>query len=468
MNQAIFLILLYLIGLLAGWCWKNHLPPLFIVLSGFLWGLLLWVITATIIWTLPGAVNTGVAILIIALIGLVCFVLNWRLGHWHLQKSDQMLLVGGVAVFSLLAFLFVSINLSTVTVDGLTMITNGTSFGRIGFNETNTGLLNLLVLFTMAVHGAAPMLGESYSYAVQPMLSVSLILNLAYAIYHGIMLQGGKSRLAVLFAILALALMLTSFMVRYALTYVHANLSAGTYLLVALVSLWFADTESNDAWLAPFTAALIAFALLRVEAPIFSIVYLAVMLSLSSLSIRSKIWSLITFSLVVGIWFIYIFLVVQPENHMSSLRILLLIVLPLINLWVLMAMLRTSLGKRRLQPILARLILVSCVSGVLVLFFVYPKNISGLFVGISLLDDWWGLLWVVFLIMLLTPLPGEQLPAFVLLNQMLILGLVLIVAAGIITGGYRLGWDGSGNRMLLHLFPTLIFAIAVKYGTLRS
>ena len=77
--------------------------------------------------------------------------------------------------------------------------------------------------------------------------------------------------------------------------------------------------------------------------------------------------------------------------------------------------------------------------------------------------DWWGLSWGVLLALFVASWTQPRLAYERLLTFTLIVSFILIIVLSFLRSSYRVGWDDSGNRMLIHLMPILCFYVILKF-----
>ena len=80
-NQILFLLGLYLMGFLAGLIYRKRIPFVFISVTGFLWGAVIWAIASTFVLMISVAYFPGVVI-IGTIIFIVLIIVNYGRGRY--------------------------------------------------------------------------------------------------------------------------------------------------------------------------------------------------------------------------------------------------------------------------------------------------------------------------------------------------------------------------------------------------
>jgi hypothetical protein len=273
-NQVLFLLGLYTIGVLTGLLFKKHIPFIFIYLTGFLWGSLIWVIAGVsfLIVSIPySALN--MLLLAIAILITVA-IIHIRRGTWRMTRSEILWLVGVMAAFVLVVSVAAQYNFSVASSDSVQQIMLGRNIANHGFTESATRELASWGVFLPILQSASVFLGDGYLYSAQPAFAFTLLLTFFYLSRRAARQSFSGARVAPAFALLATLALASTYFIVFQAFYIHNSLIAATYLFVAIGSFWLALSERNNVWLVFAMLALTGFSISRTESPLFALIYL--------------------------------------------------------------------------------------------------------------------------------------------------------------------------------------------------
>ena len=293
--QFAFFVILYLLGLWFGLLFKDRVPMSFIILSGFLWGSVFWVLVSLLLLLIPIAYSAESAGLSLLIVFLVIGGLHYRKKTWTLSLRELGFVAIAILMFGGIAAFFVQNNLAIGFTDGISMIAVGESMATHGFTHQNIDLMALVGVFVPMVHAAAVFVGEQYLFSFQPVLSVSFVLVFVYICFRGVSQALQRTWLVGSTVLIITIGMMTTYLITYQALSIHANLPSAIYLFAAVGCFWLTLRDENTGWLPFGILALIGFSLLRTEAPLFGLVVIMLMFGLGSLLIVSALFMLCHF-----------------------------------------------------------------------------------------------------------------------------------------------------------------------------
>ena len=147
MVQILFLSGLYLFGVYFGLLFKRTIPFVFILITGYLWGTLIWIIGGTLlqILTLPYTALSMASLFI--LLGIGISVLHARKKTWKCSNRELILIFCAALVFVLVLLLVSHYNFSIASPDSAVMIATGRRFAFEGFSPAIIEELSLRGVF---------------------------------------------------------------------------------------------------------------------------------------------------------------------------------------------------------------------------------------------------------------------------------------------------------------------------------
>lgn len=472
--QSLLFLFWQALGICLGLPFKKRLPVSFLALSGFLWGALAWALLGLFYLGLGLPYNL-ISMLggLSALCAAILISLFRRRITWN--AADLGWIGGSLSLSGLLTLTLSQFNASIVSPDSLIMIMNGRAFIANGFAPELMSELSLRGVFLPLLQSASKMIGIDYLWALQPVFTLNL---LALFVYAGLRMlrpyaEGGAPTAlrpnrvgAVLVGLGALAVCATTYLV-FQSVYIHNNLPSALYWLGALVCLWLSGRENNPFWIIPAAAALLAFSLLRAEAPLFALALLAVFLNTTQLSARFLRRALYPMLAITAAWYLYLLVHIGQGSFVLDPLKIGLILACLLGFGLLLTILDTGWMQKWLVPHLSEMILILILLGGGALYLWDPQTMhnSTRVLWINMLETGlWGPAWVLLLFLFGLALTR---PAFYnarLFNNSLLIFFCALWVLSSRNQVFQLDWGDSANRMLTHIYPACWLYLAVLFG----
>jgi len=476
-TSLFFLVCVFLQGLAWALARRHELGVRVCSVVAFPLGLLMWVGLCLLFLLTPLGFSATTLFGAWGLLGAwaVARLLAARGRGTRITAAEWRELAIGVAIFVLLAAGLSHWNLDVLTVDSLAVIDKGRLFAFHGAIEGGHALSTRGVFMSIA-QGSSILLGVDYLPALAPLLGLCLLGS--FVLLGARALVGGRAsddlarpRLEgfgwpVAVALLAGLAMMSPYFMLLQLFYVHANLPAALYLFLFAACFCLAEREGEDAWLPLAFAFLLGFCLQRVEAPIVALVMVVLAWSRAQVDARRLMLCLIGFASCLTLWLVVVWLHAGPESRILKpvqTGMLALAVAALVPvLWGLQHESLRSL--RRLVPELVVVVLaLLCGIGWMLRPEAMLASAGALLTNVSSL--YWGAIWLAVLALGLPGLLLEQPVGRRVLLHAGLAYLMLIQLAGVARKlPYRPTWQDSGNRMLVHALPLLMFWLLLVYG----
>jgi hypothetical protein len=465
MMQVLFITGLHAAGAAVGLLFRGRVPIPFIAATGFLWGALLWVALVLVLLLLPvqslgGAAAIGscaAAVALIAAYGL--------LGTWRITGADAAWLAGGVAATATAAAAAGAWNYSLASFDSIVQLMMGRT---IAFEGVVVPLLAEPLgsrgAFLPALHSAAVLIGEGYLHSVQPAFAVSFAM--AFVVLGSRMARhvGMSANAASGLPLLALVALGTTYFILFQAFYIHDSFPSMVYLTAGTCTLWLALHERDESWLIFAIPAFIAFSILRIEGPLFAMIFLAPALTHGRLDFGRRLAAALVYAGSVGTWYLLL-LVLHPGSGFLAAGNNLAVLGLLAGLVGLVGASRVRWVERLMDAHLFTLMLATAVAAIAVLCVLKPGHmqINAGVIGQNLFHSGrWGVTWTIMLLAALFAFPQPRIPHGRLLVGGVALFVLLVLALGALRVPYRVGWGDSANRMMTHILP-----LAALYVTLR-
>jgi hypothetical protein len=472
LRPILFVLLLHGLGSCAALCALRGRHLLYAVSSGLAWGLALHVflglplvLASYAAGSYPlyrigvaGAVDAGAA-----LAAVIVVAANAR--RWGLTLR-RLLVVQGVAIAGLAACTAAAMtwNFSAMSPDSFAYVEHGLALARIhDARQVSLDFVREISIFGVLVHAASGLAGVEYLHFLAPVVTASLLATLAAATAGGILRLARPPWVAAAATILGLTWLMTGYLVVFQVFYVHVNWLAAVYLLLFFHALWMALDTRLERWFEPAAAAAFAFALVRVEGALFLALFVGLLALETGVDERRRPWWVAALALPAATW-CSISAVLGGEGGRIVDRTLLLAMAAALVATVALAWAMRSDRIRRHASALQSYGLVGLAGIVAGMIVARPEHMLShlriLIVNAFLAGGWattWGL---AAALGLAAPLLGR-------LPQQRFLGLSIAgYLGGIVAmtyfGSWRPGWFDSGNRMLVHILPTVAWVLMLK------
>ncbi len=481
-NQILFFLLLYALGLLVVLRFRITSAPYFSFLSAFIWGALGWVV---VIWLLsilsiPISMLSIVFFLLIVFSGL--FVSNIKSYKFMVTIQERTALVLSLIVTLFLIVLFSAYNFSYASPDTFFNILAGRSFAALGW-AVNPSHYVIWGPYLPFIQVASDLFNLEYIYGFNPVMFFVFLISLftLFRYAYKVSFQDYEStisisignlktgiRLEVIFSILALLLIASTRYAQQFIGYIHSNWITGIYFTIFIISIWLALRTKQENWLPIITLSSLALTLCRVESVFYIAVPLFILIHNSELSFRKlQIW-------LAPVMLLNVFWSFQKLRHGYQLdgnkgsdvflygtilffviMLVLLFIIPLIRKWNLLWNFMILLG----------------FGGLFILALIWRPEILLTTIKVTYLNltdvNNWNLVWVFlppFLALAFITKPDQHEEIFQI--TIITYFILLLVFAPIRGAAYRVGWFDSGNRMMLHIYPILVFYVLNKIGLL--
>lgn len=466
MAHILFPVLLYLLGVLLLAPAGDAIPQRFVAWTAFAWGALAWMIGALLVLILPVPYTLAtIAAALVLLAGLVFFALRRRFRPTSVPPWKG--LVWPFAVFVVAVTIPSLLQVAEVHPDTYDMLLMASDLAGGEPSPTTLNNLGLFGLGLPLLQSAAPWFGVAFFYSMPAAFTFTIIAALRTFCYQGLLRLDRSRSDAARIANLVTLLFASTMWVFFQFAYIHNGSIAATYLLLGAGSGWLALVDGKKSWLWLASFALLGMSLARVETVFFAIAFFVVLLSLDRFSIGMWPRLLLPFTALLLAWYGWLLLVARPETKfLTPSRILVF--------GGVVAIFFAAVSSLQLAPLhriprrhLYRWLLAALGLIAAVMVVVYPaerffdpmwSTIVTLFlVGVT----WWGLIWwfVVAALLLLARAPQFQYQRA--LSRVITAFFALYVIFGLLHG-YAAAFDGSGNRMALHILPVIFLYLTLR------
>lgn len=401
---------------------------------------------------------------------LICAGAAWRAyrARQLLTLAASMSAVCGLSAAGV-SLVYVSMR-PTLTSDSYMLVMLG-SAARSGRLETKSSAVADYPFMVVHVQALARDLGAEYSlYAA----GVTACLGIVGAL--GIAARcSSESRRIRVFGGLALATAAaTSYVLRVQLSYLNSHLLAAA-LLAAIVAMiaWCGSNGADHGSIGMIGLFLAGYTIVRVEGLMIVTMLLVVLIHTVSITTAHAI-RLGSIALIVpSVWYAALVVGGASGDILGPVELAVLLVAP----WIVLAVGRAS-GAGRLGPLVdPRLMMATFGIAVVGLSFLrrpeVPKSLATMIQNTLITGGWGPFWWLATALAVASAVPAAwpqrartertDAPAGVSPWTGAIGSYLLVVAVlgAVRSLPYRSGWDDSGNRMLVHIAPTVVIALVL-------
>jgi len=466
MNKALLMQLwVFVIGFLFCNLHKRTFDPVFRTLTALPIGWALFGICATMVYGVYfSAVSQMVLLVVLALTTLALLLANITQG----SLSRNSILLGGASLVVLTgACFFVDLlRIVTMTPDSSYIARFGQNIG-LGNYEGSRLVFSKWGPLVPFMHSITNLLDQKLYWQYQPVLSLDLVAIVFYTVYTIIREQKSILQSCVAATVLVSLMALSNIFV-FHVFYIHVNIISALYMYLFVFALVKMQQQPGRAYALLAQLSLIAFSLIRIEAPLFVIVILLVTSFWQGWSYVNRLKLIIPFIVLFVAWYarVYFILPEVPDLLTKELAIAIIAVLVGFGLFAVVSGLKVldSVVKRTPFLTLMGLVLVSII-------FTITKSehmLSSLesIVRNILVAGNWGLTWYV-IFFLATELYFARRDATERhwMFMVLVTYILLVYNLAYFRVPYHLGEIDSANRLVLQALPLVLLYLSL---TVRS
>ncbi len=467
-NQVFSIIVLFLMGWLLLWPFRNRLGMMHVYLLSFLVGLLVFELIATFLIIF---IIRFTYLMVMAVYAVLLIVVYWRtvyLGEaknlWFKKTEGGMFalwLAGTVAVAAMLSFVPINI----LSFDSVEYMSLGKMYAAQGYiRDYFIYQISGHPFIPTLINSIAAFFGYDYAYALQNMFLLMSTLLFGYLLKDEILRMGFEAKKALILSVFATSVLAVNFFYLFLGVCLVPNLFAAYTLFFAAVYMYrySRDKKPSDVVLSFFFMA--AFCFSRVEGPLLAVVFMAYFAH-TKIDCKHLLYYTGGLFAVVALWYIS-FYVQSPSDFAGQFltvgRSMLVVAAYLvIGLYIFLKDKFFS----RLNPLLFKLFIGGLLLGAFGLSVLdmdkFMVNLSAMYQNMFFYG-YWKITWLVLAVFsIVAVLVSKKSEMFLEWMIPIFLGMMLILFA-IRSAPLHVYWSDSGNRMLLHIYPFCVFVLTTN------
>jgi len=466
MNKALLAQLcMFIIGFLFANLNKQTFAPIFRALIALPIGWALFGICATIIYSVYFSAASQLVLLVaLALSTLALLFANIM----QRSLSRDSIFLGGVGLVVLTACCFFFNSLRIVTIlgpDSSYLARFGQNIG-LGNYEGSRMIFSKWGPLVPFMHSITNLLEQKLYWQYQPILSLNFVAIVFYTMYTIIREQ--KSILhSFVAATVLISLMTLSNIFVFHFFYIHTMIISALYIYLFVFALAKMQQQPGTAYELLALLSLIAFSLVRIEAPLFVIVIFLVSTFGRGWSYVNRLKLIVPFVVFFVAWYarVYFILPEVPDNLTREFAIAVILVLVGFGLFAVVS------GLKVLDPIVKRTPFLTVI-GLLLVSIVFTiikpehmlTSLVSIVVSISLSGNW-GLTWyVIFFLAIELYFVRRDAAEHRWLFMILVSFVLVVYDLAYFREPYHTQEFDSANRLMLVALPLVLLYLSLRFA----
>lgn len=469
----LYLIELYIAGVLLFHLLNSKLPSAIQAVSGILLGYLLHVLNSmALIGVGIGLTQTSVVILIsVECLGFLIGLIVKQKSAGQLRKVFSLgFWVVGLIYFGLL-YLFYKLNLSFITNDSLYLILMGKDLIRSGFKEWYYASPGWTGLYIPMIQTIGMIFSVEYVWFIQPVMSLIFIAAFLYFAHRSVSRFISRKWASIALTYGGLLMFLSSNLPFVMLFYIHTNFLSSLFLFLAVMGLYFAIEEKNDGYLNLSLISLISFSFLRIENVIIALAIIFYYLASGRLSLKQSIKAFIPYLVFQVIWLLGVYSM-EIDSYLDSLsKWQLLVMAGACMGMIIIVLISQSRFLKSFLQLTGKLLPFVFLAGWAILAARDPESLIINFRSIGtnmFISGNWGLFWWGITVLALISLFHSKFPQKEVLIRIIVSFVMIIHILGFFRHPYHNLWYDSANRMMIHIAPLVLFFVITQVAKASS
>ncbi|HEU0048939.1 MAG TPA: hypothetical protein VFQ43_15210 [Nitrososphaera sp.] len=469
MNKALLMQLwVFVIGFLVCNLHKRTFDPAFRTLIALPIGWALFGICATIVYSVYfSAASQIVLLVVLALTTLALLLANITQGA--LSRDSILLDKASLVILTGVCFFVDLLRIITMTPDSSYIVRFRQNIG-LGNYEASRRVFSMWGPLVPFIHSITNLLDQKLYWQFQPLLSLDLVAIVFYTVYTIIREQQSILQSFVAVTVLVSFMALSNIFL-FHVFYIHVNIISALYMYLFVFALVKMQQQPGRAYELLALLSLIAFSLVRLEAPLFVIVILLVTTFRQGWSYVTRLKLIIPFVVLFVAWYarVYFILPEVPSPFPSATDLLTKeLVVAVISVLVGFGLFAVVTGLKVLDPIVKRTPFLTLMALVLAsVTFTTIKSehmltsLKSIVQNILVYGNW-GLTWYVMFFLATERYfarihaPTERHWMFMVLVTYILLAYNLAY----FTDSYHIGAVDSANRLVLQALPLVLLYLS--------
>jgi hypothetical protein len=461
MNKALLIQLwIYLLGFMFSNLHKRTFDPVFRVLIAVPVGWAIFGISATLVYGVYFGAASQIALLfVLGLTTLALLIGNIISGS--LSKTTVALAAVSLSVLAVVCIVVDLLRIVTMSPDSSYMARYGQNIG-LGNYEASRMVFSMWGPFVPFIHSITNLLDQKLYWQYQPIISLHLVAIVFYTVYTAVREKESVLH-SLIGATILICVMTLSDLFLFHVFYIHVNMISGLYMYLLVFAIDKMQQEPRGGYALLALLSLIAFSLLRIEAPLFAVAILLLTTFRKGWSYVDRLRLILPFTLFIMAWYARVYFMLPDNPDLLSKGLAIAIIAGLVGF----GLFAVCSGVKLSDPVVKQTHVLT-LSGLLLVTvaftFVKPEHMFTSFINIVrniLVSGDWGLTWYVILFF------ATQL-YFVGWRSMerhwllvVVVGYCLLVNnLAYFTSSYRDGASDSGNRLVLQVLPLVILYLS--------
>lgn len=482
------ILFLYLIGFIILIRFKKTLKIHYICILSFIIGSVIWALTSILVLTfsIPYTLITMLVIIGILLILPYFIILNDKkslipninfsvkpIKSINFSKKEMLTAFIYTIAFVLISGFFVYINYALFSYDSYYYLAFGKELAFYGgFKDFMLEQIRAFGMFMPTFHSLAGFFGYDFSYAVHPLMSFIFLVLFYFLTYDELISLQVSKKDSIFYALLGVLILGSCYFWIYQSFWIMNNVFTAIFLTLGLIFAWRARRTQSSLFLFLSYISMLTFAFARVESPLYSVLFIALITGLNFPYEWLKRY-ILSYSLFIIIWYINLFsfkdigvysdfFSVGKGIAILSCYLLLILYIYLFNQkWI-------QWLRQYLYPIITGLLIIG-ILGAIILKPTFAINNFHMLIQNLFYPMLWGYTFIIIAGMAMISLfmKNYKYKEFV---STCIYGYLFLLIIIFMFRKYplRAGYGDSGNRMLTHILPLIVFNFMLIFANYKN
>jgi len=469
MNQILFIFFLYIVGLFAGLLMRSQVSFAFIYSSAFIFGAVLWVLSAVTIMSFGLGYNILLVIVVILIFLTLLYCFSSKPENLRFSKFEIMSSISFMFIFFGLVGVFSYFRFTNGTNDSIFLIEIGRTIVQSGFTEWNMVSPTSYGVFLPVLLGAGQIINVEVFSALQPAFAISFTYAFLVLVVESLNPGHGSKKEMRLYASLGCLILLSSYLFFLQTFYIHTNYITAIFSFSLVYSLWKVSRDSKAAWLWIASISIICLSLIRTETTLLALLITGIFIGTEGFPIRQSKPILLPAFIITVLWYFRLMLMETPsfiQIANESRQGLIIAANIAFSIFLLVAD-QTFINKK-VRPYIRQIILIGLLGLIILQIVIKPDlmltSIHNIITQLFF-SGGWGLIWFMVVVSLaisthLRSYPGDQHIWYAVVVSILFVFFMVFFRSK----PFHTSWGDSGNRMFIQILPILIFYLLLKFS----
>lgn len=459
LHQFLALNYVLLVGFIFMFLWNGKSSDLVAAGVSFVFGTGIYSVAYILLLMLRIPASFGTVNLVLFIFFAIVFLIRGK--EIVITRKKVLIFLAVYGIYAAVCALLVSRNAAILGYDSYQYIMGGYNLSVKGtVIPPMASLMSRFGLFPMIIYSLPHFWKFDFLYAFQPLFVLTGSLSLAMALYTQSRRRGWNRIKGAALAAVGLLFLLSCYFWLFQTFWIMGNILVAIFLFLAVYFGMQAQEEEGNLFLSYLM--LLCMAACRLETPLQGLVIVVMLAGNIAVSIKSKKQYMISYAVTILLWYAALFSFVGLNTTADEISVF--TAGPVMGCCILLIAYALLIDIKWVRLIEKNINIIAFLgaNGLLVLLFLLKPAHTLETAEILLLnvfqEGMWGATWLMLILLEAGNILYHKKLEFVELLVYLLL--ITILALGIIRNTpLRLGFGDSANRMVVHVYPLLLYGL---------